>query len=87
MAFSEVYSALQLKVIDGQENPVEVPLNNKFSEVQGQLNITNHMADAFLLALSQKAWDKIPSEYHEAVRVSVPAKWFWSMMQPRSKRN
>lgn len=70
MAFSEVYSALQLKVIDGQENPVEVPLNNKFNEVQGHLNITNHMADAFLLALSQKAWDQIPAEYHDAVRAA-----------------
>ncbi|PKL19606.1 MAG: C4-dicarboxylate ABC transporter substrate-binding protein, partial [Spirochaetae bacterium HGW-Spirochaetae-4] len=30
MNFSEVYTALQLKTIDAQENPVEVPLANKF---------------------------------------------------------
>lgn len=67
MAFSEVYSALQLHVIEGQENPVEVPYNNKFSEVQGQLNMTQHIADSFLLGLSSKAWDRIPEEYHAAV--------------------
>lgn len=68
MAFSEVYSALQLGAIDGQENPVEVPFNNKFSEVQGQLNITQHLADSFILALSNKAWDSIPEDQREAVQ-------------------
>ena len=67
MAFSEVYSALQLQVIEGQENPVEVPYNNKFSEVQGQLNMTQHIADSFLLGLSSKAWGRIPEKYQGAV--------------------
>ncbi len=68
MAFSEVYSALQLKAIDGQENPVEVPWNNRLYEVQGQLNMTQHLADSFILALSSAAWEKIPAEYHDAVQ-------------------
>ncbi|SLN26677.1 2,3-diketo-L-gulonate-binding periplasmic protein YiaO precursor [Aquimixticola soesokkakensis] len=71
MAFSEVYSALQLKAIDGQENPVEVPLNNRFYEVQGHLNMTQHLADSFLLALSDAAWDKIPQEFHAAVQAAA----------------
>jgi TRAP-type C4-dicarboxylate transport system substrate-binding protein len=33
MAFAEVYNALQLKVVDGQENPINVPLSAKFYEV------------------------------------------------------
>jgi TRAP-type transport system periplasmic protein len=68
MAFSEVYTALQLGAIDGQENPVEVPYNNKFSEVQGQLNITQHIADSFLVALSNNAWNSIPEAHREAVQ-------------------
>jgi tripartite ATP-independent transporter DctP family solute receptor len=68
MAFSEVYSALQLEVIDGQENPVEVPYNNRFYEVQNHLNLTQHIADAFLLALSKSAWDRIPDEYRDEVK-------------------
>ncbi len=71
MAFSEVYSALQLKAIDGQENPVEVPFNNKFYEVQGHLNITQHLADSFLLAMSEKAWNKIPAKHHDAIRTAA----------------
>ncbi|WPY96540.1 DctP family TRAP transporter solute-binding subunit (plasmid) [Limimaricola variabilis] len=67
MAFSEVYSALQLKAIDGQENPVEVPWNNRLYEVQGHLNMTQHLADSFLVALSGQAWDKIPEAHHAAV--------------------
>lgn len=67
MAFSEVYSALQLKAIDGQENPVEVPYNNRFYEVQDHLNLTQHIADAFLLSLSKSAWERIPQEYHDEV--------------------
>lgn len=68
MAFSEVYSALQLRAIDGQENPVEVPLNNRFAEVQGHLNLTRHVADSFLLALSDSAWDRIPEASRDAVQ-------------------
>lgn len=71
MAFSEVYSALQLGAIDGQENPVEVPYNNKFSEVQGQLNITQHLADSFLVALSKSAWNRIPENHREAVQIAA----------------
>ena len=71
MAFSEVYSALQLKAIDGQENPVEVPYNNRFYEVQGELNLTQHIADSFLLGLSSSAWNKIPDQYHDAVQAAA----------------
>ena len=68
MAFSEVYSALQLKAIDGQENPVEVPFNNKFYEVQGHLSLTQHIADSFVLALSAPAWAKVPEAQQAAVQ-------------------
>ena len=68
MAFSEVYPALQLGAIEGQENPVEVPYNNKFAEVQGQLNITQHLADSFLVALSNNAWQSIPEAHRDAVQ-------------------
>lgn len=68
MAFSEVYTALQLGAIDGQENPVEVPLNNRFYEVQKHLNMTRHVADSYVIALSKAAWSKIPANQQGAVR-------------------
>ncbi len=71
MAFSEVYSALQLKAIDGQENPVEVALNNQLYEVQGELNLTQHLADSFIVALSDAAWTGIPEEYRAGVQAAA----------------
>jgi tripartite ATP-independent transporter DctP family solute receptor len=68
MAFSEVYSALQLEAIDGQENPVEVPYNNRFYEVQNHLNMTQHLADSYVLALSNSAWNRIPEQYRDEVQ-------------------
>ena len=45
MAFAEVYNALQLKVVDGQENPITVPVSAKFFEVQTYASLTNHIAE------------------------------------------
>ena len=71
MAFSEVYSALQLGAIDGQENPVEVPWNNRFYEVQNHINMTRHVADSFVVALSKSAWDRIPEDFQGEVQVAA----------------
>jgi TRAP-type C4-dicarboxylate transport system substrate-binding protein len=62
MAFSEVFTGLQTGTIDGQENPVEVPLSNKLYEVQQYLSMTNHINDAFVLALSDKKWSALSPE-------------------------
>jgi tripartite ATP-independent transporter DctP family solute receptor len=61
MNFTEVYTALQLNTIDGQENPVEVPLANKFYEVQDYLSLTSHIADAYILGFNQDVWDTLDS--------------------------
>jgi len=59
MAFSEVFTGLQTGTIDGQENPIEVPWTNKFSEVQKYVSLTHHINDAWVLALSSKKWDSL----------------------------
>ena len=45
--FVEVYSALQTKVVDGQENPLALIETAKFYEVQKYCSLTNHMWDGF----------------------------------------
>ncbi len=62
MAFSEVFTGLQTGTIDGQENPIEVPWTNKFSEVQQYVSLTNHINDAWVLALSAKKWDSLDED-------------------------
>src|SRR3984957_8461253 len=45
--FSEVYSALQTKVVEGQENPLAIIATAKLYEVQKYASTTNHMWDGF----------------------------------------
>ena len=67
MAFSEVFTGLQTGTIDGQENPIEVPWTNKFSEVQKYVSLTHHINDAWVLALSSKKWDSLTEEQKKAL--------------------
>jgi tripartite ATP-independent transporter DctP family solute receptor len=62
MAFSEVYMALQQKVVDGQENPLSVIVSSKFNEVQKYLSLTNHQLFIQVLSISEKTWKKLSPE-------------------------
>ncbi|MBN2860118.1 MAG: DctP family TRAP transporter solute-binding subunit [Sphaerochaetaceae bacterium] len=68
MNFSEVYTALQLKTIDAQENPVEVPLANKFYEVQQYLSLTQHIADSFGIFMNKDVWNTFDAATQEQIR-------------------
>jgi TRAP-type transport system periplasmic protein len=59
MAFPEVYAALESKALDGQENPLNVILANKFSEVQKHLALTNHVYNPQSVIISKKLWDAL----------------------------
>eukprot|EP01037_Dinobryon_pediforme_P005461 gene5461-5517_t len=59
--FSEVYSALQTKIVDGQENPLAIIESGKLYEVQKYLSVTNHMWDGFWLLANKKAMDALPA--------------------------
>ena len=54
--FSEVYTALQTKVVDGQENPSAVIETARLFEVQKYLSVTNHMWSAFRFLANGDAW-------------------------------
>jgi TRAP-type transport system periplasmic protein len=59
MPFPEVYSALEQKVVDGQENPVTVIADSKFQEVQKYLSLTKHIYNPQSVIMSKKSWDKL----------------------------
>lgn len=67
MNFSEVYNALQLNTLDGQENPVDVPYSNKFYEVQKYISFTNHMADAWVVGINTKLFESLDDEQKAAI--------------------
>jgi tripartite ATP-independent transporter DctP family solute receptor len=61
MAWAEVYSALQQRVIDAQENPVAVIYSSKIYEVQKYLSLTGHVYSPALMIVSKKVWDAMPA--------------------------
>lgn len=68
MNFSEVYNALQLHTLDGQENPVDVPFSNKFYEVQKYISGTNHMADAWVVGINTAFLNGLTEEEQAAIK-------------------
>lgn len=67
MAFGEVYNALQLNTLDGQENPVDVPATNNFYEVQSYISGTNHMADAWVVGINSDKLQSLSQEQQDAL--------------------
>jgi len=60
MAWSEVYTALQQKTIDAQENPIAIIYHQKIYEVQKYLSLTGHFYSPTPLLMSLKAFDSLP---------------------------
>ena len=60
MAWSEVYTALQQKTIDAQENPIAIIYFQKIYEVQKYLALTGHFYSPAPLLMSLKAFNNLP---------------------------
>lgn len=60
--FAEVYTSLQTKIADAEENPLAVVDTAKLYEVQTYLSMTNHMWDGWWLLASGKTWPKLPAD-------------------------
>ena len=63
MAFSDVYTGLQNKTIDGQENPLANIYTSSLQDVQTYLSLTGHMYDAAPLAVNTAWFETLPEEY------------------------
>lgn len=63
--FAEVYSALQTKVVDGQENPPAIIQAAKLYEVQKYASVTNHMWDGWWFLINRRAWGRVPTNLQE----------------------
>jgi TRAP-type transport system periplasmic protein len=65
ISFNEVYSALQTRVVDGQENPLAIASVARLYEVQKYCSLTNHMWDGFWVLANKRAWDRMPARVQE----------------------
>ena len=68
MAFSEVFTALEIKAIDGQENPLVHMYANKMQEVQKYISLTNHVYTPVALVVSKKFWDGLSDADKQGVQ-------------------
>ena len=68
MPFPEVYTALEQRTVDGQENPYTVILGNKFHEVQKYLSATSHIYNPQSFVIGQKTWNKLSSDEQALIR-------------------
>jgi tripartite ATP-independent transporter DctP family solute receptor len=60
--FAEVYSALQTKIVEGQENPLAIIETAKLYEVQKYLATTNHMWDGFWMLANARSFNALPKD-------------------------
>jgi TRAP-type transport system periplasmic protein len=71
--FSEVYSALQTRIVEGQENPLAIISTAKLYEVQKFCSLTNHMWDGFWYLANRRAWDALPEDVRTVVAKNINA--------------
>ena len=68
MPFTELYSALETKAVDGQENPVNIVEGSKMYEVQKYLSITRHVYNPAVVVYSKRLFDQLSPEEQAVFR-------------------
>jgi TRAP-type transport system periplasmic protein len=62
MPFPELYTALETRTVDGQENTFASIEASKFEEVQKYVSTTNHVYQPLILLFSKKIWDQLSDD-------------------------
>ena len=66
--FGELYTALQQKVVDGQENPIATIYSMKFYEVQKYLSLTGHTYEPALVFVNPKWFNGLDPKHQAIIR-------------------
>lgn len=67
MSFSELYTALAQRVVDAQENPINLVYSAKFYEVQKYYSLTGHLFSVVPLVINEGWFQGLPKNIQEAV--------------------
>jgi tripartite ATP-independent transporter DctP family solute receptor len=84
--FSELYTALQTRVFDGEENPYAIVDVGRLYEVQKYISVTNHMWSAYHLLGNQDAWKALPPDVQAIVERNL-AKYALLQRRDTQERN
>jgi TRAP-type transport system periplasmic protein len=71
ISFSELYSALESNVVEGQENPFNVINSSKFFEVQKFMTRTEHLLMPRFVVVSDKFWNSLTPEEQTIVQEAI----------------
>jgi C4-dicarboxylate-binding protein DctP len=71
LAFGEVYQALQVGTIDGQDNTWSNIYSEKFYEVQNYITETNHNLLAYIWMVNTEFWQGLPQEVQDELALIV----------------
>ena len=69
--FSDVYTSLQTKLAEGQENPLAVISTAHLFEVQKYCSLTGHMWDGYWCLGNKDSFAKLPANYQKIVRDAI----------------
>jgi len=73
LAFSDLFTALESRTVDGQENPINTVESSKFYEVQKYLSISHHVYTPFIVLASKQWWDGLSADEKAAIQASAAA--------------
>ena len=76
--YTELYTALQSGVVDGQDNPLPNDKSMKFYEVTDQIVLTNHNVGFGMLIISSKVWDALTAEQQAKMQTAADNATTWS---------
>jgi tripartite ATP-independent transporter DctP family solute receptor len=65
--FNETYTALQTKVVEGQENPLAIIATARLYEVQKSCTLTGHVWDGYWVLGNKKAFQKLPEDVQQII--------------------
>lgn len=77
MAFSEVFTALQTGVIDGQENPFAQIYSAKFQEVQKYLSLSGHVYTPAYVTVGKNTWESLPADIRATLEETAKETQAW----------
>ncbi len=67
MPIGELYTALEMKTVDAQEQSLGLLYSGKFYEVQKHLSLTHHAYSAILVAMNKAKFDALSPQHQKAV--------------------
>ena len=65
--FNELYSALQTKIVEGQENPLPIIYTTRLYEVQKYCSMTGHVWDGYWILANRRVWTSLPDDLKEII--------------------